>query len=156
VKIVSKWRSFSRLSSFEHGVLIEALVALVATRAGLRLVGFRRWENFLARFTPTLKSQNFDVLLTATAQVVARTESVAARNIFFRPSCLERSLVLWWLLRRRGIRAEVRVGARGRGANFEAHAWIECDGTFLNEGESGHHHFVPFDGPITSTGTRAP
>jgi len=57
--------------------------------------------------------------------------------------------VLWWLLRRRGIAAELRIGARKEFDRFEAHAWVEADSAVLNDATAEHRHFVPFDGPIT-------
>ena len=54
-------------------------------------------------------------------------EDAAARNLFFHTNCLEQSLVLWWLLRRRGIAADLRIGARKDSDRFEAHAWVEFD-----------------------------
>jgi hypothetical protein len=57
--------------------------------------------------------------------------------------------VLWWLLRRRGIATELRIGARKEFERFEAHAWVEVDAEVLNDASAEHQHFVPFDGPIT-------
>ena len=62
-------------------------------------------------------------------------------------------MVLWWLLRSRGIPVELRVGARKHSERFEAHAWVEFGGTVLNDADGQHAHFVPFDGPITSMET---
>jgi Transglutaminase-like superfamily len=51
--------------------------------------------------------------------------------------CLRRSLVLMQLLERRGISAQLVIGARS-GPDFLAHAWVECDGqpVLSTEGES--------------------
>lgn len=62
-------------------------------------------------------------------------------------------MVLCWLLRTRGIAAELRVGAQKRQSHFEAHAWVECEGFILNDPQETHIHFVPFDGPITPAET---
>jgi hypothetical protein len=75
--------------------------------------------------------------------------AAAARNLFFSTNCLEKSLVLWWLLRRRGIAAELRIGARKELGRFEAHAWVEMDSQVMNDAGEEHRHFVPFEGPIT-------
>jgi hypothetical protein len=45
-------------------------------------------------------------------------------------SCLAQSVALVWLLRGRGMDADVRVGVTNTRA-FEAHAWVECDGKEL-------------------------
>ena len=57
--------------------------------------------------------------------------------------------MLWWLLRRRGIAAELRIGARKEVERFEAHAWVEVDSAVLNDASEEHRHFVPFEGPIS-------
>jgi transglutaminase superfamily protein len=44
--------------------------------------------------------------------------------------CLVRSLVLLALLARRGIRSQLVIGAM-QGPDFEAHAWVEFDGSPL-------------------------
>jgi hypothetical protein len=72
-------------------------------------------------------------------------ETIAARNLFFEATCLERSIVLWWLLRSRGIPVELRVGGRKQAERFEAHAWVEFEGTVLGDDAGAHDHFVPFE-----------
>ncbi len=47
----------------------------------------------------------------------------AASSPFTRNRCLVRSMALLWLLRTRGEPAELVLGVRKRGGNFEAHAW---------------------------------
>jgi hypothetical protein len=149
--MMERWHRFWRLSGFERGVVIEATAALLATGLGLRLAGFRRWKSVLAWLGP---SANAILPLQRashkeSAQVIARMEAAAARNLFFSTNCLEQSLVLWWLLRRLGIAAELRIGARKEVGRFEAHAWVEVDSVVLNDANAEHHHFVPFDGPIS-------
>jgi hypothetical protein len=152
--VVDKWRGFRRLTGFERGIVVEAGVALTVTWAGLRLAGFRRWKTALAWFAPSsIESSACNSSKLESARAIARMESAAARNLFFHTSCLEQSMVLWWLLRSRGIPVELRVGARKHSERFEAHAWVEFAGTVLNDADEQHVHFVPFDGPITSMET---
>jgi Transglutaminase-like superfamily len=148
-----KWRRFYQLSGYERGALIEGAAGLVATWACLRLAGFRRWNALLEWLSPSAAMINQPVTALECAQIVARMEAAAARNLLFRPTCLERSVVLCWLLRRRGIPAELRIGARQDQQRFSAHAWVQClDAIFDDSGET-HLHFVPFDGPIASPET---
>lgn len=72
-------------------------------------------------------------------------EEAAARNLPFKTNCLEQSLVLWPLLRRRGFPAELKFGARKDAGKFEAHAWVELDGEALNNDSDESRGFVPFD-----------
>jgi hypothetical protein len=152
--IAETWSGFWRLTGFERGIVIEAAVALVVTWVGLRLAGVRRWNLVLARLAPrTTEGATSTSSMMPSARTIARMESAAARNLFFRPSCLERSMVLCWLLRVRGITAQLRVGAQKQQSRFEAHAWVECEGFVLNDPDETHIHFVPFDGPITPAET---
>ena len=151
---MQKWHGFWRLTGTERGILLEATVALVVTWLGLRLSGFRRWNLLLSRLAPARAEKGaLPPSLLVSARLLARMESAAARNLFYPASCLERSMVLCWLLRTRGIPAELRVGAHKDADRFEAHAWVECAGIVLNEADDVHVHFVPFDEPISSPET---
>jgi hypothetical protein len=145
------WHRFWRLSGYERGVALEAAGGLLVTWVGLRVAGFRRWKNVLAVLAPSpnTTARQADAAQPEAARTIARMAAAAARNFFFATNCLEQSLVLWWLLRRRGIAAELRIGARKEFERFEAHAWVEADSAVLNDATAEHRHFVPFDGPIT-------
>ena len=149
--MMERWQKFWQLSGYERGVALEAAGGLFATWLGLRLAGFRRWKNVLAHLAPSANTtaRQQTASQRESAEVVARMAKAAARNVFFCTNCLEQSLVLWWLLRRRGIAAELRIGARKEFDRFEAHAWVEVNSAVLNDATAEHRHFVPFDGPIT-------
>src|SRR6204780_5801485 len=154
---MSNWRVFWRLSGFERGIALEAAAGLTATWVGLRFAGFRRWKTFLGwlapRVVPDAAASN--VSLEETARQITRMEEAAARNLFFSTNCLEQSLVLWWLLRIRGIAAELRIGARKELNRFEAHAWVEFHEAILNGLGGEHLHFPPFEGQETPRGRQA-
>lgn len=149
------WRSFWRLSGFERGIALEAAACLPATWVGLRVAGFRRWKGLLGWLAPRVvrDAATSSASLEETARQIARMEEAAARNLFFGTNCLEQSLVLWWLLRIRGIAAELKIGARKDLNRFEAHAWVEFHGAILNGLGEEHLHFSPFEGQTTSMGT---
>jgi Transglutaminase-like superfamily len=154
--VMKIWRRFWRLSGAERGIALEAAAGLMATWAGLPLFGFRRWKNLLAELVPagTLNLDAQGQAVIESARAITRLQGSASRNLPFRVNCLEQSLVLWWLLRRRGMNAQIRVGARKETNRFEAHAWVEFDGMVLNESGEGHVHFSPFEGSITSMETQ--
>jgi len=144
------------LNPRERGVALKVAGALIATRMGLRRAGFRRWKGLLAKLIPDepLAPTQAHPALADRAQSIILMEAAAARHLLFRPTCLERSLVLWWMLRREGVAAELRVGATKDAGRFEAHAWVEYCGAVLNDPEGEHRGFVPFDGPIDSMETQ--
>jgi len=75
--------------------------------------------------------------------------AVACRLHPLRSSCLPRTIVLWSLLRRRGIEADVRIGVRcdTEGA-VKAHAWLEWNGDVLNDAGDVARQYLPFDRPV--------
>ena len=52
-----------------------------------------------------------------------------------RARCLTRSLTLQAILARHGVLAQLRVGVAREGSQLLAHAWLELDGTVLNESQ---------------------
>jgi Transglutaminase-like superfamily len=121
-------------------------VGLLATSIGLRLASYTRWKQTLGWFVPRNVPQ-WDLSqpeLVGLARAVARLEDSAGRHLPFNASCLEKSLVLCWLLERRGIDAELRIGARKERGAFEAHAWVELGGEVLNDASGEHRHFTKF------------
>jgi hypothetical protein len=151
---MAAWRSFWRLTGFERRIALEAAAGLTATWVGLRLAGFRRWKRTLERLLPTKGSAaTANSSLEEITSITVRMEEAAARNLFFGTNCLEQSLVLWWLLRRRGVAADLLIGARKDANRFEAHAWVEFRGAVLNSNGEEHLHFVPFAEQATWTGT---
>jgi hypothetical protein len=150
------WKRFWRLSAAERRIVLAAAAMLIATRAALRLVSFRAWKAVLQSTIPHQPPQahvpaaDKDAMRPSAlepsqpAGVLVRLDAAASRHLIFRARCLERSLVLWWLLRRRRIPAELCIGASKQTGNFEAHAWVELDGTVLDDSEEARRHFIPF------------
>jgi Transglutaminase-like superfamily len=133
------------LSSRDRGTVMEAAAVTVATRAGLRVFGYRRWHAILAKLAPSRKSdfRSSSVLLSLTSRL-ERLAGSAARHLPIRATCLERSIALWWVLRRQGVEAEVQIGARKQGERFEAHAWVECGGAVLGDTSGERERFRAF------------
>jgi hypothetical protein len=152
--MISTWHRFWRLDSKKRLAVVDAAFWLCVTWIAVRVLGFRRWKNALSGFLPTLPaasppsntspSNRGDLL--SEARATARAHSVAARHLFIRTNCLEQSTALWFVLRRRGIAAEIRFGARKQAEKLEAHAWVECMNVALDEDQGVHVHFRPFEG----------
>ena len=76
---------------------------------------------------------------------IARLVSIAADHGIYRAKCLEKSLVLRWLLARRGIDGQIIFGASKAEDAMQAHAWIEVNGVPLNEDDGAHRDFARFE-----------
>jgi hypothetical protein len=131
-------------------LLAQALALLPLTALALRIVGFRRWQAALARLAPVgaPPPEGDEVVVLRQARMVARMVEAAARHGPYRASCLPRSLTLWWLLRRRGINADLRIGVRKEAGRFEAHAWVTLGGLVLNDNSDVGERFAAFDRAI--------
>jgi hypothetical protein len=151
------WRRYRRLERGDRRLARETAAALLATRIGLRVGGLRRWKELLVRLGPPRTAGASAGLpgqpAIEVARRVAAIQDAASRHLPWQASCLERSLVLWWQLRRSGIAAEMRIGARKEGGRFEAHAWVELGNVVLNDSGETHMHFAPFDGAILTLGS---
>ena len=166
---MGRWSRFRRLTPHERRLLLSALVLLPLTRLALYFVGFRRWQSFLYRLLPrhhaavrvgggaesppqTLAAAGGDVKssLQARGEMTARMVQAAGREGLGQANCLERSLVLWWLLARQGCAAELRIGTRKKDAELEAHAWVELNGRALGEEEDPHARYAAFEQPVTA------
>jgi hypothetical protein len=108
-------------------LVAEAYAALLVFDAlALRDRGFKRtytvtrWRK-VARRTPAA-----DV-----TPRVCRAVEEACAWYFKRALCLQRSAVATWLLRRRGVRAELVIGFRP--VPVDSHAWVEVDGKVVND-----------------------
>lgn len=142
------WRRYSALPAHERKIAREAARRLTLTWLGLRALGFKRMRDSAERFPrstqPITDTSDSNPQLIA-SRTIARLIGSASRHLVFTPNCLVQSLALLEMLRRRGIHAELRVGARHESGAFEAHAWVEFAGTVLNDVSAEHHHFTPFE-----------
>jgi hypothetical protein len=86
-----------------------------------------------------------DELVRASCRMVR----AALRYSFANYTCLEESLTLWYLLRRQGVAACLRIGVRKEGGIFEAHAWVELGGEALNQDGAMHRHYSAFEQELT-------
>jgi hypothetical protein len=132
------------------------VITLPVVWLAVRLLGFRICR--AAFEEPARAARNSRFLETDTLNIakrIARLEVVTAANLFFRTSCLEQSLVLCRLLRRRGMNATLRIGARKEADRFEAHAWVEMAGNVVDGGGGTEHlHFRPFERSESSMETQ--
>lgn len=155
--MMHRFRRFRRLSGFERGIVLEAAAGLLISWLAVRLLGSRVCRAVCGKPLAARKSWNStsdEVDALGMARRIAHLEAVTAANLFFRTSCLENSLVLCRMLRRRGMSADLRIGARKEANRFEAHAWVEVDGAVLDGSETEHLHFVPFEQSESSMETQ--
>jgi len=140
------WLRFWSRPRVEKWLAMQSLIVCLLSVIALRLIGFGRWKRILwvssggTKLADKELSREDIKIAEATYAVV----DMVARNISGRLiTCLPRSLTLWWILRRYGVKAELRLGVRNAGERFAAHAWVVCHGTVIGEAE--HDQFVSFE-----------
>lgn len=139
-----------QLAPPERSALLGALVALPAVSIGVRGFGYRRVRRLLAALTAPPPEAPPDA--DRQAERLAVLVRAAARRGPHRPKCLAESLVLWSLLRRRGIESDIHIGVRKKEGGFAAHAWVEHGGRPLNDAPDVRDRYAAF--PSTSSTVR--
>ncbi len=134
-------------------MVLASLFLLPAVQLSLRFRGFKRTAASLAahsarRAVPAEPSE---------ARVAAEAVGLVAGRPAIGARCLGRSLVLWFLLRRRGIDAELVIGAdMPRGGALPAHAWVEVAGEPVNDELNVRERFGGFDLQLPRLAPAAP
>ena len=75
--------------------------------------------------------------------------NTAARHALGPATCLTRSLLLRWLLHRRGAQTDLRIGVKLDQGRLDAHAWVEAGGIPLNDSPDVAERFAPFAQPLS-------
>ena len=113
---------------------VECFVGLAIVQTSLMLSGLPATIKFVEKMsagTPrSLASKEPERALDLGCSVASRVARVAAVYPG-RARCLEQSLCLYLLLLRRGLNPRLRIGVQPM--PFKAHAWIELDGTPIND-----------------------
>lgn len=138
---------FSKLDREARGLFLRGVVLLPLIAGSVRVRGFRGAQAMLERFLRAADRDSQPAENTTATNVsrTARMVRAAARYGLVRPTCLEKSLALWWLLGRQGIASSVRIGTRKSAGRLEAHAWVEFEGRALNESAEPHKQYAVFD-----------
>lgn len=126
-------------SSLPHVLTCGALLGI--SDVALRTLGLRRSVALARRVARGPKPAAADAS-RRTVMATARRVATAAAFYPGRAQCLEQSLALFVLLRRRGVPAELKVGVRT--FPFTAHAWVEHDGHAVNEVDDFVTSLAPF------------
>jgi hypothetical protein len=148
-----KATKFFRLSSAEQSMLIRSACRLPLIALGLRTIGFEKTRAVLLRYIPDVRwPVTHDAL---DPETLARVVRIAARHGAYRARCLEESLLLWWLLRRRGHPATLRIGVNKDDKTIRAHAWVELAGRVLNDDNGVKRRFPGFERDLGSPAASA-
>jgi hypothetical protein len=120
------------LSSSDWGVLLDCAWVIPAVEVSVRWRAPRRWLPSESVSTPPGSTVS-----TAAADRVTHLVDAVYRRLPVEPTCLTRSLVLYRLLRARGIPCQLCIGLRRKESTLEGHAWMETSSAAPARAESG-------------------
>lgn len=143
-------RRFSALGRPAQTLFLRALGMLPLVSLSLWLRGFHATRSTLERNLSDFLAQEDRESAAKQAALTAHMVDAAGRRGLVHPSCLAKSLTLWWLLGRQGISSRLRIGIRKENGKLQAHAWVEREGRALNEPEEPHRHYAAFDRELAS------
>ena len=128
-----KLRLASQFSPLDWLILIESWGSLLGFWLALR------WKSFdvlsESRFLISSEKRATSVSLNL-MQRLYQLVGWASHLHILPMACLEKSLALEWMLRRRGINAQVEIGAHKVSEGINAHAWVEVNGQVVGESEN--------------------
>jgi Transglutaminase-like superfamily len=120
---VNRLRKLARLQRAERDLLCRALFAVLVARLALWVLPFKQLRSRLDHRLRPIPSEPVERLVWAVRN--------AARLIPF-ATCLTQSLALYRLLARAGYPSRIQIGvAKDPETGFQAHAWVEHDGSPL-------------------------
>ena len=130
----TKLNRWLALPGEERWLLVGLVVLLPAIGVALRLFGVRRTYRLLGGSgRPETVSAEISDASRTSAKRLGRLVSIASRRGPYTATCLPQSIALRWLLCRRGMSAEVRIGVRKESGQMHAHAWVELAGQVIND-----------------------
>jgi hypothetical protein len=150
---MASWKSFKKginllrtIPVKERGLLFQASILIPLVVGLLNLGGFTRLHQILSKFLHPIKRRSAaesEIISEEAIQPTVNAVELALRLSFFRPKCLAKSYVLWWLLARQSIHADLCIGVKKENSLLEGHAWVESDGIVLNDSADVQTTFVP-------------
>jgi hypothetical protein len=143
---------FRALSGPDRRALLVAAVWMPIFWLGLRFLGLPRFQARLQRSKAPVNT----AMTLPDIQAIGQLVNIAASHTLGPRTCLTRSLVLGWLLRRRGVESQLRIGVRLNQGALDAHAWVEWEGVPVNDQPEVCARFASFGDIVPLEAFQAP
>ncbi len=143
-----KLSKFLALTAAEKWLFLSAAMLLPLFWLGLRVFGLARLQAWLERSPLAARKSPSVAELSDIGALVNSAAHYAPGPV----TCLTRSLLLRWLLRRRGIASDLRIGVQLVQGRLDAHAWVEYEGMPINDAPDVAQRFAAFNEPLSSRG----
>jgi hypothetical protein len=142
--MIQKYQKFTKLSSEEKKLFMEAYVILGVMRTAILTVSFKRLTRSLEHLAKKKELEKLNEEEMKTAQKVGQAIMRASAYTPWESACLAQSLTAQKMLQKRGIPGVFYLGAAKDEENKEkmkAHAWSQC-GDVIITGGRGHEEFT--------------
>jgi hypothetical protein len=142
-------RKYRGLAAADRRLLVTSALLLGAVRLGLWLLPFLTVRRLLASMTGAITPWH-DTEQTSIARIGWTVTEVS--QYIPMATCLTQALATQVLLGWQGHAARLRIGvARSDVGQFQAHAWVECQGRVVIGGADAPVRFTPLP-PLESKG----
>jgi hypothetical protein len=151
---MTSWKKLKQLPLAELRMLVSAVFLLPLINLLLGVLGYSRLHRILEKLAPLRESQPQPFITNEAllkAKSAARMVAIAANYGVYRATCLRKSLLVFWLLRRQGIAGMIRFGVRLDQGNLEAHAWVEWQDIVINDEADVRQRYAPLENGIPQT-----
>ena len=160
--MIRRLRRWLALPARERGTFLLLCGLQPAISLALRMFGYKRTRAWLERHSRIKATEPATAAALSDAQRLAELARIAGRHGPMETTCLRQGLAVYWLLRRRGLQPDLKLGV-GRLGNAapDMHAWVELDGHALAQPELRHAAFSTRDASkqadtaATTSGKRA-
>ena len=141
------------LSRKDRILLFQSVLLLPVIHVALVLLGYYRLRGAMEKLIPLKPSDGHvsETEILGRAREIARIVSIAAGHGLYKPTCLRRSLLVWWFLHRQGIKSSICFGVRMSDRQLEAHAWVEYNGSVVNDSANVNEHYEALNDVLPST-----
>jgi hypothetical protein len=143
--MTGKLSKFMTLSGAAKWTFLSAAMLLPLFWLGLRIFGLARLQAWLEQLPIAARKPLSVAEMSDFGTLVNSAAHYAPGPV----TCLTRSLLLRWLLRRRGIVSELRIGVQLAQGRLDAHAWVEYEGVPLNDAPDVAERFAAFTDPLS-------
>lgn len=138
-------QGLQRLTAPERRQLTWMLLALPLIHASIGLAGYGRTRRWLDSLSHSANPRPATQANIDSARSAARIASIAGRRGTVNATCLRQALLVYWLLRKRGLAPELKLGVRKHEGVVDAHAWVELEGQSLDPQPLVHKAFEPYN-----------
>jgi hypothetical protein len=138
-KIYRKINTWKHLTHQERSILTRSLFVVPLITLLLKTTGLKTTQTLITR-SLHLTPPHAPIPFKTTIGMV----KIAIHYHKRWNNCLRQSYLIWYLLQKQGIPAQLQVGVRFDDQEFQAHAWVEYQGQVIGDHPYVQQQFTTF------------